>query len=282
MSKFFERKTNSKIRQPKTAKSRSEGGLRLQGSFRSSHTNSPLVTIITVVYNGERHLEQTILSVLNQTYKNIEYILIDGGSNDGTLDIIKKYTHAIDYWISEQDSGIYDAMNKGISLANGDIIGIINSDDWYSPDAIRMLADVEDARNKIVCFSMDYYDEHSQLIKAGVKPSRSLQKLRYRNIIFHPSSFIGIDVYRKIGLYDANLKISADYKFFLSSYLSGVSFVFNELTASAFRDGGASSGFGLNNLKENISLRKDCGIWPYSLFEVALFIYLKSKKIANL
>lgn len=99
-------------------------------------TNMIKVSIITVVYNGVKNIEQTIKSVLHQTYSNIEYIVIDGGSTDGSLDIIKKYSDSISYWVSEADKGIYDAMNKGISKATGDLIGIINSDDWYEPDAI--------------------------------------------------------------------------------------------------------------------------------------------------
>ena len=93
-------------------------------------TNIPLITIITVSYNAVKTIEDTIVSVLGQTYNNIEYIIIDGGSTDGTLDIIKKYQDKITYWVSEPDKGIYDAMNKGIAKANGELIGIINSDDW--------------------------------------------------------------------------------------------------------------------------------------------------------
>ena len=101
--------------------------------------NEPLISIITVVYNGEEYLEQTINSVINQTYKNIEYLIIDGGSTDGTLDIIKKYDNHISYSVSESDKGLYDAMNKGISIANGELIGMINSDDWYELDAVELI-----------------------------------------------------------------------------------------------------------------------------------------------
>lgn len=98
--------------------------------------SKPLITIITVVFNGENYIEETILSVINQTYDNVEYIIIDGGSTDGTLDIIKKYEQAIDYWVSEKDSGIYDAMNKGIQLATGDWINFMNAGDVFSTTAI--------------------------------------------------------------------------------------------------------------------------------------------------
>jgi glycosyltransferase involved in cell wall biosynthesis len=109
-----------------------EGGLRKQGFFKNSFPDKPLVSIITVVYNGAETLEKTVESVLDQTYDNVEYIIIDGGSTDGTLDVIKKYENGIDYWISEPDKGIYDAMNKGISQANGDFVNFMNAGDAFA------------------------------------------------------------------------------------------------------------------------------------------------------
>ena len=96
------------------------------------------VSIITVVYNGAKTIEHTIQSVLNQSYKNIEYIIIDGLSTDGTQKIIEKYIDSISYFVSEKDNGLYDAMNKGIQKATGSMIGIINSDDWYNPYAVEI------------------------------------------------------------------------------------------------------------------------------------------------
>jgi len=117
-----------------------EGGLRTRDYFKQSYPGRPLISIVTVVYNGAKHLEQTILSVLKQSYPNVEYLIIDGGSTDGTLEIIRQYEEAIDYWISETDKGIYDAMNKGISLASGDYIVFLNADDWYERGAIESVA----------------------------------------------------------------------------------------------------------------------------------------------
>jgi len=114
-----------------------EGGLRTQGIYKKSSKSRPLVSIVTVVYNGEKYLEQTIRSVINQRYDNIEYIIIDGGSTDGTLDIVEKHEKMIDYWISEPDEGIFDAMNKGIKICRGELIGLINADDYYAPNAIE-------------------------------------------------------------------------------------------------------------------------------------------------
>ena len=104
---------------PESENRKGEGGLRTKGYFKKSYDDKPLISIITVVFNGERYLEQTIQSVIDQTYDNVEYIIIDGGSTDGTLDIIKKYEDKIDYWVSEKDNGIYDAMNKGIKVCYG-------------------------------------------------------------------------------------------------------------------------------------------------------------------
>src|ERR1044072_3693479 len=101
----------------------------------------PTVSIITVVFNAEKHLEQTINSVLAQTFTDIEYIIIDGGSTDGSVGIIKKYEGQLSYWISEKDKGIADAFNKGITRATGEIIGLINADDWYEPDTVRLVVE---------------------------------------------------------------------------------------------------------------------------------------------
>jgi len=118
---------------------KTEGGLHTRGEFhKSSEPGNPLISIITVVYNGEQYLEQTINSVINQTYKNIEYIIIDGASTDGTLDIVRKYEDRIAYWLSEPDKNLYDAMNKGSRIASGDYLLYINSDDYlYSCDSVK-------------------------------------------------------------------------------------------------------------------------------------------------
>ena len=119
----------------------SEGGLRMQNNRKPSQADSPLVSIITIVYNGEEFLEQTIQSVINQSYENIEYIIVDGGSNDGTLEIVNRYAADIDYWISEPDEGIYDALNKGIALSTGKLIGAIHANDFYAAGAVASMVD---------------------------------------------------------------------------------------------------------------------------------------------
>jgi len=113
-----------------------KGGLRDQGYFKNSYKNKPLISIVTVIFNGKKFLEETILSVINQSYDNVEYIVIDGGSTDGSINIIKKYEDKIDYWVSEQDRGIFHAMNKGALLSSGDFVYYLNAGDMFFSDQV--------------------------------------------------------------------------------------------------------------------------------------------------
>ena len=119
-----------------------QGGLHTKGYFKTSSKEKPLISIITVVLNGEKQLDRTIQSVLYQTYNNIEYIIIDGGSTDRTIDIISKYKKTIDYWACEKDDGLYDAMNKGIDIATGEWINFMNAgDEFYSYSVLTNIFD---------------------------------------------------------------------------------------------------------------------------------------------
>ena len=159
----------------------------------------PLISIITVVYNDMINIEETILSVINQNYKHIEYIVIDGKSNDETVAIIKKYEHYIKYWISEEDNGIYDAMNKGINVANGDLITFMNSGDKY------LTTDVFD-EIRAACFIPTIYKTHFGKRK----------HVKIRNINFSiPYCHQGI-VFENMGLkYDLQYRFAADYDYYL-------------------------------------------------------------------
>ena len=131
----MEKKIGKFFRYPKKTKRFGEGGLRMKNINKH-----PKFTLITVVLNNKDLLEKTIKSVLRQNFKNFEYILIDGGSKDGTLAILKKYNAKLDYWLSEKDDGIYHAFNKGMELSRGEYIGIINSDDTYRPNALSIIS----------------------------------------------------------------------------------------------------------------------------------------------
>ena len=128
------------LKNPGSEQKIAEGGLRLNGFYKRSSDDKPLITVITVVYNGVEYLEDTIRSVIEQDYDNVEYIIVDGGSKDGTLEVIRNYQDAIDYWVSEPDSGIYNAMNKGIVLTSGLWVNFMNAGDlFYKSDSLSSI-----------------------------------------------------------------------------------------------------------------------------------------------
>ena len=201
--------------------------------------NPPVVSIITVVYNGAATIEQTIQSVLNQSYKNIEYIIIDGQSTDGTLEIIEQYKDSLAYFVSEKDNGIYDAMNKGIRQAKGKIVGIINSDDWYESYTVERIVKTfaEDSKIGVV-----YGKVNRVFVDGSIKEQicDPLDKLWYKGVIMHPSVFIKQKIYEEFGLFDTSYQICGDYDLLLRLYSSQVRFRYIDMVLANYRFGGAS------------------------------------------
>lgn len=214
-----------------------QGGLRSIGVEKKSEMNFPLVTIITVVLNGEKFVEQTFKSVFNQSYSNIEYIVIDGGSKDNTIEIIEKYTNQIDFWQSESDKGLYFAMNKGIGLAKGELIGILNADDYYTEDAVKLVVEAYLKTNA------DVFHGDMLLLtdNESVKMKPDFNKMMQQPSVFHPTCFVKKVVYDKIGSFDTKYKISADYDFLLRCIKH--KFIFNYIpeVLCHFRPGGMSA-----------------------------------------
>jgi glycosyltransferase involved in cell wall biosynthesis len=199
------------------------------------------VSIITVSYNSAATIEQTIQSVVGQSYDNIEYIIIDGGSTDGTLDIIRKYEDQIVYWVSESDAGIYDAMNKGIRVATGDLVGFINSDDWYADGAIAAVANhYVTTQADVIYGDITFMDGAVQRLKKYNK--LNLATLYYKMCMCHQAVFIKTRVQKKY-LFDCQYQIASDYKVLLSLYQSGFSFSYIEQNIAFFRTGGVSTQF---------------------------------------
>jgi glycosyltransferase involved in cell wall biosynthesis len=248
--------------------------------------NDVLVTVITVVYNGEKYLQQTIDSIRNQTYKNIEYIIIDGGSTDGTLDIIESNLDVVTKYISEQDRGLYDAMNKGISLANGELIGTINSDDWYELNTIEIVVDKYIQHKDKSIFHADRYDvlENGERRRFNFNPSEF--KFIYYSMTFsHPTMFITKDEYSK-HLYNINLKSHADYQFTLEAWLNDNSkFYYINKPLTNFRLGGISGNLSLlSELKEGYIARKYASLPAIKniisyIFRLSVFSIYKIKNI---
>lgn len=231
-----------------------EGGLRLKGN-KNKH---PLFSIITVVFNGEKYLEQTIKSVINQNFRDFEYIIIDGGSTDNTHKIIKKYEKKIDYWVSEKDKGIYDAFNKGMKLSNGKFISFINSDDVYKKNALKIISKYY-LKDKNFDFIFGSVKKHWGVLH-GYRP----KKIKYSWGFYSSHStgfFIKQKVARKVGFYNLKYKYHADYDYFyrliIKKKMRGISTKKNELVG-VFRRGGFSSQISFwKKLKEEIKIRYD-------------------------
>jgi putative colanic acid biosynthesis glycosyltransferase len=195
--------------------SRLEGGLRTRSTLAGAATvEKPLVSVITVVRNGEKHIEKAIQSVIHQTYRNTEYILVDGLSTDSTLDIIRKYEDRIAYWVSERDSGIYDAMNKGVLLATGDWVYFLGADDFLLNPAV--LEAVFSTSHHFAAFDLVvgtvYYTD-------GRRFGSNLSfPIIFRNTCHHQGAFYRRSLFKDFK-YDPRLSIMADYELNLLLFL---------------------------------------------------------------
>lgn len=198
----------------------------------------PLVSIITPCLNSEKTIEQTIKSVINQTYPKIEYIIVDGESTDGTLGIVEKYKDKISKVVSEKDDGIYDAMNKGLHLSTGDLVGIINADDWYEANAVEnIVAAFEENPNAHVFYgnlNMYYQDN---FIKTRYPPPA--HKLHTGPALPHPPIFIVGDIYRKYG-FGTGYGVAEDWELLLKLYSQGYHFKYINANIADFRIWGES------------------------------------------
>jgi glycosyltransferase involved in cell wall biosynthesis len=225
---------------------RSEGGLRINGVEKTSTQDTPLVTVITVVFNGAATVEHTIRSVIEQTYDNVEHIIIDGGSTDATLGILQKYDGNIAYWVSEKDAGIYDAMNKGIALARGDYIGMLNSDDFFAyPSALQKIVERLKASNADSVFScLDIVDPDNlgRVLRKYRVSSFSKFMLRIGVMPAHPTFYCKRTCYEKAEPYRTDYRIAADFEMLLRLRIKHhISWTFLNETTVKMRSGGLSS-----------------------------------------
>ncbi|CAD0009838.1 glycosyltransferase family 2 protein [Flavobacterium chungangense] len=202
------------------------------------------ITIITVCYNSAATLEKTILSVAGQSYKNIEYIVVDGNSKDTTKDIILKHEDKITKWISEPDKGLYDAMNKGITLATGDIVGILNSDDtFYSTTVIEEIAAFH-IKNTIDASvgNIMQHKENGTTVRIYSSKYWSPEKLKIGFMPPHPSIFFKRRLFEELGFYKLDFIIGADYELITRFFLKEkISWKYSGITTTAMLVGGLSS-----------------------------------------
>lgn len=213
-------KTRKHSRLPLHPLRRGEGGLRTQGCFKSisgevdGASPAPLITVITATYNASKTLEQTILTVINQGYPNVEFIIVDGGSTDGTLDILRKYEQVIDYWVSEPDNGIFHAWNKAVTLSTGEWISFLGADDIYLDGALDAYSEVFAKNNGV---AVDYISSRVNLIKGGESVRviggrwnwRAFGK--YMNVA-HAGSLHHSRLFERWGCFDEAYQICGDYE----------------------------------------------------------------------
>lgn len=202
------------------------------------------ISIITVCYNSSTTIEKTILSVAGQTYKDIEYIIVDGNSNDNTVAIIKKHEDKVFKWISESDKGLYDAMNKGISMTTGDLIGILNSDDSFNSDTVvEQIADFHHQNNiDASTGNILQYRENGEVVRYYFSKYWNPMKLTIGFMPPHPSIFFRRELFSKYGNYDIGFKIGADYELITRFFLKNkISWKYSGITTTAMRVGGLSS-----------------------------------------
>jgi glycosyltransferase involved in cell wall biosynthesis len=209
---------------------------RLDRNAEISHL--PLITVVTVVFNGEKFLDDTIRSVIALTYPKVEYIIIDGGSTDGTLNIIKNSINFIDFYISESDQGIYDAMNKALSFASGEWIIFLNAGDvFFAPNTLDLVfsASLQNKEVDVLYGNVHIrYSEFSRIEKAG-KLSRLWSGMKFS----HQSVFVRL-AYHKLSKFNVSNRIAADLEFFYSAYKKDAHFKYVDLTISSVITGGIS------------------------------------------
>jgi glycosyltransferase involved in cell wall biosynthesis len=230
------------------------------------------LSIITVTLNSEKYLEETIRSVISQDYKNFEYFIVDGGSTDATLKIIKKYEKYLSGWISEPDLGMYDAINKGIRRTVGDIIGIINSDDYYFPGAFtKAVKAFQDESLDQYIFWGDVLYEDGEI--AGWRD----WNLTRGAFAPHPSMFCPRRIYERIGLYSLNYKLLGDYDFmYRAIHKHGIKPLYLREPIAFFRSGGMASKNILHSLFDELKVKLRYRQSPFIAIPMFLLKILKN------
>ncbi|MDC3305485.1 glycosyltransferase [Flavobacteriales bacterium] len=235
------------------------------------------ISIITVSFNSVETIRDTIKSIISQDYENIEYILIDAGSTDGTLDIIKEYEGYINYFSSEEDDGIYDGMNKGISVASGEVVGILNSDDFYPNSYIvSNVARTFEKRNCDAVYGdllyVKFYDT-DKIVRYWQSGNYSVKKIKNGWMLPHPTFFVKREMYEKYGYYNTELKSAADYEMILKLlYKQNINVFYIPMILVKMRMGGKSNASIMNRIRAN---KEDGLAWTENQLYKPLFVRIK-------
>lgn len=238
------------------------------------------ISIITINFNHGEGLLKTITSVVNQTFKNIEYIIIDGASSDNSIDKIKEFEDRISYWISEKDNGIYHAMNKGIKQSTGDYLLFLNSGDYLAKfDVIQNIVDKFKKKENSIEKNVIFYGNIIVNEKTILAPDQITLDVLSSSSLPHPSSFIAKEVFEKIGGYDEKYRIISDWIFFLDAYLKQVKFIYIEYPITVFELNGLSSNFIETENEKNKFLQKN---YPNLIEDFKIFASFKTYKLSRI
>ena len=237
----------------------------------------PKISIITITFNSENTVEETIKSVIAQEYPNLEYIIIDGASTDGTLEVVNRYRDKIAKIVSEPDKGISDAFNKGIKHATGEIVGIINSDDILLPGALQAVADAYEEGIGVYRGNIFIWDSKSDTrIKAVPSMKFPLHTYKKR-IVCHQGTFVAKSVYEKYGAFKTHFRFMMDVDLLIRLYEAGVKFKYIPTELAMFRLGGVTSSSFLKKTGELERLFRENGAgWLYAKSHVILFTITNS------
>ena len=247
--------------------------------------SKPTVSIITAVFNGEKYLGQTIKSIINQTYKNFEYIMIDGGSTDGTLEIIKKYEDKISYWVSEKDNGISDAFNKGVMAAKGDYINFQGDGDGFlsSETLEEIFKDIKAGESSIISTRIQRVDEKgNEIYTSKFVNNFDKRSLLFRMSLPHQGLFVPKSYFDKYGLFDLNNKFCMDYEHLLRSYQNFPSVITKDIISARWRDDGIGNGRTLEIFKEYDKIKRDNKVASVLVLDIIKYWILFKYGIKNL
>ena len=244
---------------------------------------SPKISIITVSYNSAATIENTIKSVISQDYANKEYIIIDGKSTDGTQNIVERYSSGIDVFVFERDKGISDAFNKGIDRASGDLIVLINSDDYLLPGALSKVAQQYDGVSDLYCGNLLLWNPSTDY-KCVIKPSLDFPTMPFFRRPVHQGVFVTKQLYDRLGVYDVDLHYAMDLDFLMRATRNNAKFKHLDVEIAVFRLGGATSDSIFKKRKEYVYLiRKNGGsILQAYIYYSFLVITQTLKKMLNI
>jgi glycosyltransferase involved in cell wall biosynthesis len=229
--------------------------------------NNIKVSIITPTFNSVKNIEQTILSILGQNYDNLEFIVIDGGSTDGTVDIIKKYQDKIHYWVSEPDKGIGDAFNKGLAVSTGNYINFQGADDYLLGDNVvtLMMKGVNPEKDILVCGRIERVKntKEKEVVFRSSAKFKGKGSLLFRMPLPHQALFTNKKFFEQYGNFDVNNKFCMDYEILLRAYKNFPEVIMKDIFVSAWREGGIGKDRTLEIFKEYLTIKERNGVAPF-------------------